>query len=112
REGTPATKLGPKMGMEPTGLTRLLKSMEAEGLIERVQGVDDRRVMLVRLTQKGKNMREKAKNKVVKFNEHLRSQIPAAQLNQFFNVITKINRIMEEDDIFGKGSSSSRSTPS
>lgn len=35
KEGTPSTQLGPKMGMEPTSLSRTLKSMEDDGLIYR-----------------------------------------------------------------------------
>ena len=31
-EGTPSTTLGPKMGMEPTSLSRLLNSMEEGNL--------------------------------------------------------------------------------
>ncbi len=102
KEGTPATKLGPKMGMEPTGLTRILKSMEQNGLIVRVAREGDRRVVLVKLTRKGRSMRERAREKVIRFNEYLASRIPAAQLDQFFQVIQKINRIMEQDDIFGR----------
>src|SRR5205809_6863838 len=34
-EGTPATKIGPLMGLETRSLTRLLKSMEEKGLIYR-----------------------------------------------------------------------------
>ena len=33
--GSPSTALGPKMGMEATSLSRLLKSMEARELISR-----------------------------------------------------------------------------
>ena len=35
KEGTPSTKLGPRMGMESTSLSRTLKSMEGQGFIER-----------------------------------------------------------------------------
>src|SRR5690606_34275952 len=35
KEGTSSTALAPKMGMEPTSLTRTLKSMEEKGLIVR-----------------------------------------------------------------------------
>ena len=34
-KGTPSTALGPKMGMEATSLTRILKTMEKNKLIER-----------------------------------------------------------------------------
>ena len=35
KEGTPSTKLGPKMGMEPRSLTRMIKSLEKKGWIEK-----------------------------------------------------------------------------
>ena len=35
KEGTPSTKLGPKMGMEPRSLTRMIKSLEKKGFIEK-----------------------------------------------------------------------------
>ena len=53
REGTPSTKLGPRMGMEATSLSRTLKSMEGQGLIERRQDEHDRRSVRVFLTEDG-----------------------------------------------------------
>ena len=35
KEGTPSTQLGPRMGMEPTSLSRTLKTMEDKNLIYR-----------------------------------------------------------------------------
>src|SRR5690554_8077923 len=35
KEGTPSTQLGPRMGMEPTSLSRTLKTMEKKGYIYR-----------------------------------------------------------------------------
>ena len=40
-QGTPSTSLGPKMGMEATSLSRILKTMEERGLIERKPNPDD-----------------------------------------------------------------------
>ncbi|HLW41109.1 MAG TPA: MarR family transcriptional regulator, partial [Flavobacterium sp.] len=33
KDGTPSTALAPRLGMEPTSLTRTLKTMEDKGLI-------------------------------------------------------------------------------
>ena len=33
KDGTPSTSLAPRLGMEPTSLTRTLKTMEEKGLI-------------------------------------------------------------------------------
>ena len=51
--GTPSTTLGPKMGMEPTSLSRLLNSMEERKLIYRSQNPNDGRSILVHLTPFG-----------------------------------------------------------
>ena len=40
-EGTPSTALGPKMGMEPTSLSRILNAMEERGYIERRPNPND-----------------------------------------------------------------------
>ena len=50
KEGTPSTKLGPKMGMEPRSLTRMLKSLEAKGLIFKKSDKIDKRMVRVFLT--------------------------------------------------------------
>lgn len=53
-KGTPSTALGPKMGMEPTSLTRTLKSMEEKGLIIKKKNPNDGRGVLIYLTDYGK----------------------------------------------------------
>ena len=52
-DGTPVTKIAPRMGMEPNSLSRILKSMEKEGLVERISDKKDKRKVLVKLTEKG-----------------------------------------------------------
>ena len=56
-EGTSSTTLGPKMGMEPTSLSRLLNTMEERDLIYRTQNPNDGRSILIHLTPFGKEKR-------------------------------------------------------
>src|SRR5210317_21935 len=56
-EGTPSTALGPKMGMEATSLSRILKTMEERGLIERKPNPADGRGVLIHLTDFGREKR-------------------------------------------------------
>lgn len=100
KEGTPSTKLGPKMGMEPTSLTRLLKSMEEMELIVREPDETDRRIVRIRLTKQGKIMREKSKETVLEFNQFLAQRIQKKKLDIFFEVIQQINESMDEEEIF------------
>ncbi|HRE75530.1 MAG: MarR family winged helix-turn-helix transcriptional regulator [Flavobacteriales bacterium] len=105
RSGTPSTKLGPKMGMEPRSLTRTLKSMEEEGLIMRKNDKNDGRMVRIHLTEMGKKKREISKQAVIRLNEYLQERIPAGKLKTFFEVIDQINHVLEEetpDHLFGK----------
>jgi DNA-binding MarR family transcriptional regulator len=60
-EGTPSTSLGPKMGMEATSLSRLLKNLEEKGMIVRSPHPEDKRIVLVKLTEQGLIKREEAR---------------------------------------------------
>lgn len=93
--GTPSTKLGPQMGMEPRSLTRLLKSMEEKGLIFKKSDKNDRRVVYIHLSDFGKEKREIAKQTVLNFNNLIYQKIPQARLNLFFEVMNKINLILD-----------------
>ena len=53
KTGTPSTALGPKMGMEATSLSRILKRMQEQGLIERKPNPKDGRGVLIHLTDFG-----------------------------------------------------------
>lgn len=46
---------------DPGSLTPLLKRLEAEGLLSRTRSKADERVVLLHLTEKGRELREKAK---------------------------------------------------
>lgn len=96
REGTPSTKLGPKMGMEPRSLTRTLRSMEEEGLIFRRNDKNDRRSVRIFLTEKGKRKREIAREKVVSFNESIQKQMGRKKVNEFMSVMNELNQMIED----------------
>ncbi len=93
-EGTPSTKLGPKMGMEPRSLTRTLKSMEKEGLIFRKTAKIDKRSVRIFLTEKGKKKRDIAKTKVVFFNENLQKKLGKKKIKDFFSLMLKMDSLL------------------
>ncbi len=101
-EGTPATKIGPMMGLEARSLTRLLKSMEEKGLICRKADKVDKRSVRIYLTKEGKKHRDKSKETVLRFNEVVREEIPENKLNVFFEVVQEINQLIEENKIYDK----------
>lgn len=95
KDGTPSTQLGPKMGMEPTSLSRTIKVMEQQGLINRVQDLIDKRVVNVTLTAKGVAQRRIARDEVRKHNEKLYAAIDSEELEVFFKVLNQINELTE-----------------
>ena len=97
-EGTPATKIGPLLGMEPRSLVRMLKSLEERALIRREVDDHDKRFVRIYLTDEGKVKREMAREGVIQFNNMVRERIPLDKLVIFFEVMKDINRIVEEEN--------------
>lgn len=102
KTGTPSTALGPKMGMEATSLSRILKSMEEKGLIERKPNPNDGRGVLIHLTDFGLEKRKDSKDVVLQFNDVVKQNISEDKLAQFFEVMEAINKLIVERKIYSK----------
>jgi DNA-binding MarR family transcriptional regulator len=102
KQGTPATKIAPLLGLEPRSLTRVLKNLEDAGLIYRKKDATDGRSVRIYLTPEGKAKRKLSRETVLTFNETLREHIPAEKLKVFFEVIQEVNRLVEQDEIFNQ----------
>ncbi|HEX4888621.1 MAG TPA: MarR family transcriptional regulator [Luteibaculaceae bacterium] len=95
-EGTPSTKLGPLLGLEPRSLVRILSTMEEKGLIERRKDAGDKRLVRIHLTPFGLEKREVSKKIVLDLNHYLQSSIPASQLEVFFEVLDTLHRKIDQ----------------
>jgi len=100
KEGTPSTRLGPKMGIESRSLTRALKTMEENGLITKTPDATDGRMVRVYLTEEGEKYRETARESVIYLNQYLQDNIPKDELKTFFKVAMKINMLLDNTEIF------------
>lgn len=98
--GTPSTALGPLMGMEPTSLSRILKSMEDKGAISREKNPEDGRSVIIKLTDYGKKMREVSKESVIIFNTKIREYVTEEELSVFFKVTSTINKLIADKMIY------------
>lgn len=98
--GTPSTALGPLMGMEPTSLSRILKSMEDKGAISREKNPEDGRSVIIKLTDYGKEMREVSKESVITFNNTIREHVTEEELENFFKVTSTINKLIADKLIY------------
>ncbi len=95
KEGTPATKIAPLMGLEARSLTRMLKSMEEKGFIFKKPDLVDKRSVRIFLTPEGKRKKEISVKTIKEFNEQVREVVSEEELNDFFMVFQKINQVIE-----------------
>tara|TARA_B110000046_G_scaffold28661_1_gene29699 strand:- start:796 stop:1227 length:432 start_codon:yes stop_codon:yes gene_type:complete len=100
QNGTPSTSLGPKMGMEATSLSRILKTLENLSLIERLPNPNDGRGVLIHLTEQGLKNREEVKQNVLKFNSVIKTEISEEKLNNFYEVSDCIMNLISNKKIF------------
>jgi DNA-binding MarR family transcriptional regulator len=101
-KGTPSTALGPKMGMEATSLSRILKTMDQNGLIERQPNPEDGRGVIITLTDFGREKRAYSREKVLAFNEAIRNNISEEKLNHFYEVSELINHMVSNKKIYNQ----------
>ena len=95
-EGTPSTQLGQSMGMEATSLSRSLNKLEDAGVTERKPDTKDKRKSVIHLTPLGMDWRDVAKKVVIEFNEEILSHFTKEEMDTFFNILKKINKIIDE----------------
>ena len=83
KEGTPVTKIAPRMGMEPNSLSRILKSMEKENFIRRTKDTIDKRRVLVKLTDKGEDARKICLKSVFRVNNAMLEGLDPIKVKHF-----------------------------
>jgi DNA-binding MarR family transcriptional regulator len=96
-DGTPSTQLGPNLGMEATSLSRSINKLEEAGVIERKPDPNDKRKSVIHLTPLGMDWRVVAKDVVIKFNQKIQSHFEKEEMETFFAILKKINKIIDEN---------------
>lgn len=96
KEGIPATKIAPLIGLETRSLTRMLKTMEEKGLIYKQADPFDKRSVRIFLTEEGKEKKERSINTIMDFNQQVREVVSEADLETFFGVFEKIQMVIEQ----------------
>ena len=96
KEGTRSTNLGPKMAIEPTSLTRIIKLLEDKGYIYKEKTTTDKREVIIKLTDKGINSRNLSKEVVLNFNKKVLENIAPEKFAVFKEVMTDILKIANE----------------
>lgn len=95
-QGTPATKIGPQMGLEARSLTRILKRLEEEKLISRKRDPRDGRSVRIFLTEEGEEKRKISANAVKSFNNKVNKLVSPQHFQTFLEVMSCINSVVDE----------------
>ncbi|WP_035467772.1 MarR family winged helix-turn-helix transcriptional regulator [Algoriphagus mannitolivorans] len=96
KEGTPATKIAPMIGLETRSLTRMLKTMEEKGLVYKEADPNDKRSVRIFLTEEGKAKKERSINTIMDFNQQIREVVSENDLKTFFGVFDKIQMVIDQ----------------
>lgn len=95
-EGAYASEIAPRLGMESTSLSRIIKALEEEKLIIRKADKEDKRKVKIILTQKGKENKELAKKVVRNFNTEIENKIGKNKIEEFLKTVNDIISLAEE----------------
>lgn len=74
--------------------------MEERGFIYREQNLIDRRSICIKLTKLGIEKREFSKSSVNQFNKVIRENLSEEKIDNFFEVIETVNRLINKKAIF------------
>jgi DNA-binding MarR family transcriptional regulator len=95
-EGAYASDIAPRLGMESTSLSRIIKTLEDEKLIIRKTDKNDKRKVKIILTPKGKENKELSKKIVRNFNAEIENRIGKSRTEEFLKTINDIIALAEE----------------
>ncbi|ERM83473.1 MarR family transcriptional regulator [Rhodonellum psychrophilum GCM71 = DSM 17998] len=95
KEGTAATKIAPLIGLEARSLTRMLKTMEEKGFIFKKADPNDKRSVRIFLTPEGKRKKAISVETIKNFNLQVRELASESELEIFYSVFQKINKVIE-----------------
>jgi DNA-binding MarR family transcriptional regulator len=95
-EGSYASDIAPKLGMESTSLSRIIKTLEDDKQIVRKADKTDKRKVKILLTQKGKENKELAKNIVRNFNTEIEAKLGKSKIDDFLKTMNEIIQLAEE----------------
>lgn len=89
----PITKVGERLLVHPTGITKLVDKLEAEDLVRREPNPTDRRGTLVRITPTGRRLGKRASKVVgdIRFG----ADLPDADLEQLVSLLTRLRATFE-----------------
>lgn len=95
-DGVPQSVLADRMGLERSGLVRLLREMEASGLTQRDPDPQDARSRIVSMTEEGRTMAGRILDLVLPIDRHLLRHRSDAELQLMLEWLTQVRAGIED----------------
>jgi DNA-binding MarR family transcriptional regulator len=89
---TTSSELGKRTMLDSATLTGILDRLEASGIVERKQHPDDRRAILVGLTDKGKKIASELRTTVEKANKEFLASLNTKQQTMLRDVLKTLRK--------------------
>lgn len=86
-----------EFNLRKSTISGILKTMEKNEIIEKIEGKEDARSKQIIWTEKGKKISKNYAEKIDKMEELLQKNITKQELNIFFKVLTQIKFNLEEE---------------
>ena len=96
-EGLPSGEIGGRMVSRDPDITRLLDRLETRGLVARVRGESDRRVVTVRLTAQGRQAVDALDAPIQKLHTRQLGHLSRADLSTLNRLLEKARAVSEPD---------------
>lgn len=90
RDGRTMTEISRLLFTDNSSLTRLADRMEKAGLVRRSADPQDRRTLIISITEEGRKQAEAARGIVQGVNADIKSRISAEELDVFKTVLERI----------------------
>ena len=94
KDGGTLTEIGNHTQIENSSLTTMVDRLEKEGLAERRLVAEDRRIVRLYITDKGRVLAERVLSEGTRFNQHLKDNLAGCE-EDFFKGLTKISECLD-----------------
>ena len=95
-EGTDMSSLSKQMGVDNSTMTRLIGILIRNGWVEKFKGENDKRVVFVKITIKGEQIRQEIDNKINDFGLDIINTINPEDRNDIRETLTTLHWILSK----------------
>ena len=95
--GHPCGEIADRMVDRSPDITRRIDSLEKQGYVERERSAEDKRVVIVRITNKGQDLLDSVAPKLLAFQNKVAASLSAQELEQLSNLCEQLIEIQHDE---------------